>query len=78
LISEQIVIPARRPDIVVLDKEERKLTIIDVAVPSDANIKDKEKEKITKYQEYSLCGSRSTRGNIPWDRETPRQHHRTP
>jgi hypothetical protein len=31
------VIPARRPDIVVLDKEEWKLTVKDVAVPSDAN-----------------------------------------
>ena len=48
------VIPARRPDIVVLDKEERKLTIIDVAVPSDANIKDKETEKITKYQDLKI------------------------
>jgi hypothetical protein len=39
---------------VVLDKEERKLTIIDVAVPSDANIKDKETEKITKYQDLKI------------------------
>ena len=48
------IIPARRPDIVVLDKEERKLTIIDVAVPSDANIKEKETEKITKYQDLKI------------------------
>jgi hypothetical protein len=44
------VIPARRPDIVVLKKRRTKFTVIDVAVPSDANIKGKETEKITKYQ----------------------------
>jgi hypothetical protein len=43
------VMLARRSDMVILDKEERKLTIIDLAVPSDANIKDKETEKLTKY-----------------------------
>jgi hypothetical protein len=44
------VIPARRPDMMVLDKKEQKLTIVDVAVPSDANIKDNETEKLTKNQ----------------------------
>jgi hypothetical protein len=38
------VIPARRPDIVVLDKEEQKLTITDVTVTSDANIRDKNRK----------------------------------
>lgn len=48
------IIPARRPDIVVLEKKERKVTIIDIAVPSDTNIKSKELEKITKYQDLRL------------------------
>ena len=48
------VIPARRPDIVVVDKVKREATIIDVAVPSDRNIQDKETEKITKYQDLKL------------------------
>jgi hypothetical protein len=48
------VIPARRPDIVVLNKSNRTVTIIDVAVPSDRNIKTKEREKIEKYQDLRL------------------------
>ena len=43
------VIPARRPDIVVIDKTKRTTTIIDVAVPLDWKVKDKD-EKIVKYQ----------------------------
>ena len=39
-----------KPDIVVLDKIERKCLIIDVACPFDIRVKDKEKEKIENYQ----------------------------
>ena len=39
------IIPARRPGIVVLNKSNGTATIIDVAVPSDRNIKTKEREK---------------------------------
>ena len=42
-------IPTRRPDIVVLDKETRTVQIIDVAVPANGNIKDKDLEKMQKY-----------------------------
>ena len=41
---------ANRPDIVIIDKEKKTAMIIDVAVPSDCNIKKKEHEKIDKYQ----------------------------
>jgi len=48
------IIPARRPDMVVIDKEHKIATITDVAVPSDRNIKDKEVEKVQKYQDLRL------------------------
>ena len=44
----------RRPDIVVIDKEKRECEIVNIAVPGDQNIKVKELEKITKYQDLRL------------------------
>ena len=44
----------RRSDIVVIDKEKRERKIIDIAVPGDQNIKVKELEKISKYQDLRL------------------------
>ena len=44
-------IQARRPDIVVVNKKDRKCYIIDVAVPGDVRIAEKETEKIEKYDE---------------------------
>ena len=44
----------RRPDIVVTDKEKRECEIIDIVVPGNQNIKVKEPEKITKYQDLRL------------------------
>ena len=41
---------ANQPDIVVVDKKTKTATIIDIAVPNDSNIANKEKEKIEKYQ----------------------------
>ena len=41
---------ARRPDIVFIDKKEREVVIIDVAIPGDDRVKDKELEKVEKYQ----------------------------
>ena len=40
----------RRPDIAIVNKMEKTIKIIDVAVPGDKRIIDKEKEKIEKYQ----------------------------
>ena len=41
---------ANQPDIVVVDREQKRVVVIDVAIPADANIRKKEHEKIEKYQ----------------------------
>ena len=43
-------IEARQPDIVVVDKRNREVKIIDIAVPGDSRVAEKELEKIEKYQ----------------------------
>ena len=43
-------IEARRPDIVCIDKKEKEVVTIDVAIPGDDGVKDKELEKLEKYQ----------------------------
>ena len=45
------VIEARRPDIILIDKKERKGIIIDTAVPADVRLGEKEREKMEKYQD---------------------------
>ena len=49
----------RRPDIAVIDKEKKEYNIINIAVPGDQNIKVKELEKITKYQDlrFEITGA---------------------
>ena len=42
------MIEARRPDIVVVDKVKKEAMIIDVAIPGDARVCDKEQENIEK------------------------------
>ena len=44
-------IEARRPDIVPIDKKERKEIIIVIAVPADVRVGKKEREKVEKYQD---------------------------
>ena len=44
---------ANRPDIIIKNKKEKTCTLIDVAVPADRNIVQKEAEKKLKYT--SLC-----------------------
>ena len=41
---------ARRPDLILIDKKERKGIIIDIHVPADVRVGEKEKEKMEKYQ----------------------------
>ena len=53
-IQTDHVIQARRPDLVVVDKAKKEITIIDFAVPADKNVCDKEKEKIDKYQDLKI------------------------
>ena len=43
-------IEARRPDIVWVDKKNKEAKIIDIAVPGDSGVAEKELEKIEKYQ----------------------------
>ena len=43
-------IEARRPDVVFIDKKEREVVTIDVAILGDDRVKDKELEKLEKYQ----------------------------
>ena len=45
------MIEARRPDIIVIDKKERKGIIIDIAVPADVLVREKEREKVGKSQD---------------------------
>ena len=44
-------IKARKPDIVVLNKNEGSCAIIDIAIPRDIRVSKKEKEKFDRYQE---------------------------
>lgn len=48
-IQTDHLVSHNRPDIVVLNKTTKKCTIIDIAIPAAANIKEKHKEKISKY-----------------------------
>ena len=45
------VIEARRPDIVVVDRESNKVIIVDIASPWDYRVYEKEGEKTEKYQD---------------------------
>ncbi|XP_024121103.1 uncharacterized protein LOC112142083 [Oryzias melastigma] len=49
-IQTDRMVMENQPDIVVVDKEQRKAVVVDVAVPSHGNIKKKEHEKLEKYQ----------------------------
>ncbi|KAK7886240.1 hypothetical protein WMY93_025861 [Mugilogobius chulae] len=49
-IQTDRMVMANQPDIVVVDKEQRRPVVVDVAIPSDGNIRRKEHEKLEKYQ----------------------------
>ena len=42
---------ARRPNLILVDKKLKSCIIIDVTVPGDCRIREKEIEKIEKYQD---------------------------
>ena len=50
-ILSDYMIEARRPDIVVIDKKERVCIILDITVPADRWVEEKEEEKVEKYQD---------------------------
>ena len=71
------VIEARRPDIIVVDKKERKGIIIDIAVPADVRVGEKERENLSgkipgleerdqKTVETQNGRSRTHRDRSPW------------
>ena len=45
------IVEARRPDMMIIDKDNKLCLIVDFAVPSDHRIDIKEREKIEKYQD---------------------------
>ena len=47
------IIPARRPDIVVIQKKDNHCQLIDIAVSGDTRVEEKENEKVEKYQDLS-------------------------
>ena len=47
------VIQARRPDVIVIDKEKKECKIIEFAMPYDSRVNAKEVEKIEKYQDLA-------------------------
>ena len=46
-------IGARRSDMMIIDKSDRSCQIIDVAIPEDGRVREKEDEKIEKYQDLA-------------------------
>ena len=45
------VIEASRPEIILIDKKEWKWIIINIAVPADVRVVEKERKKVQKYQD---------------------------
>jgi len=56
------VIKHRRSDIVVVDKENSRTLVIDIAVPGDTGVNENEQEKVDKYQDLArdFIGSEDT------------------
>ena len=52
-IQTDHVIEHRRPDIVVADKNNKRALLIDIAVPADARVEEKEQEKMARYQDLA-------------------------
>ena len=48
------VIQARRPDLILINKVEQKVSLIDVAIPWDTRVKEKSREKIEKYHDLKM------------------------
>ena len=53
-IQTDKVIEARRPDLVLVNKETKECQIIDIAIPGDARVTRKEDEKVEKYKELGF------------------------
>ena len=53
-IQTDKIIEARRPDLILENKETKECQIIDIAIPGDTRVIKKEEEKIEKYQELGF------------------------
>ena len=53
-IQTDKVIDARHPDIVVTNKDKRESWIVDIAIPGDLRVREKEIEKREKYQDLAM------------------------
>ena len=53
-IQKDHIIPARRPDLIIINKKKRTCKIVDFAVPADHRIKLKECEKRDKYLDFAM------------------------
>ena len=53
-IKTDRVIPAHRPDLILVDKTVNKVSLIDVLVPWDSRVEQKEQEKRDKYQDLRI------------------------
>ena len=45
---------ARRPDVMIENDEEKKLSIVDMVCPNEKNISEKHHEKLSKYQQLAF------------------------
>ena len=48
------IVSARRPDFTVVDKAKNLVTLVDVSIPADTWVIEKEDEKISKYQNLRI------------------------
>ena len=53
-IQTDHVIEHRRPDIIVIGKDNKRALLIDIAVPEDARVEMKEQEKMDRYQDLTV------------------------
>ena len=51
------IIPARRLDIILIKKKQKEAVIVDIVIPADKRISEKEHEKIEKYQDFWTYGN---------------------
>ena len=49
-VKSDLVIVHRRPDIVFIEEKEKNALLIDIAVPGDDRVEEREEEKVMKYQ----------------------------
>jgi hypothetical protein len=51
-VNKDREVKANRPDIIIKNKKEKTCKMIDVAIPADRNVVQKEAEKKLKYKSY--------------------------